>query len=111
MRVLENGDERQKVINQMVAILHEDAPWIWGYHPKQFSLYHAWNRNVKPNLMANNSLKYRSVEVKHREKSQRQWNKPLLWPVIAIFAVMLAFLIPAFLMYQKKKKLIIKFDE
>ena len=58
MSSMENTPERQKIINKMVAITREDAPWLWGFHPKAFSLYHAWYTNANPNLMANNSTKY-----------------------------------------------------
>ena len=57
MKNLDNGPERQAVIDRMVTILRDDAPWAWGFHPKDYGLYHAWLTNVKPNQMARNSLK------------------------------------------------------
>ena len=62
MKNMDNGPERQKIIDQMLEIARRDAPWIWGFHPKQYSLYHAWYQNVKPNLMANNGLKYVRID-------------------------------------------------
>ncbi|MXX98835.1 MAG: peptide ABC transporter substrate-binding protein, partial [Gammaproteobacteria bacterium] len=52
MRSLPNGDQRQALIDQMLELLRYDAPWIWGFHPKSFSLYHDWLGNVKPNQLA-----------------------------------------------------------
>lgn len=102
MRVMDNSDERQAIINDMIKILHEDAPWVWGFHPKQFSLYHAWNKNVKPNLMANNTLKYRRVDTDYRQQLQQQWNKPILWPFLIILLFLLLLLLPAVFMYRNK---------
>jgi ABC-type dipeptide transport system, periplasmic component len=34
---MENTPERQALINEMVSISQQDAPWIWGFHPKAFS--------------------------------------------------------------------------
>jgi oligopeptide transport system substrate-binding protein len=36
----------------------EDAPWSFGFHPKDYSLHHGWVSNLKPNHMARNGLKY-----------------------------------------------------
>jgi len=62
MKSLDNGPERQALIDEMVEIARRDAPWLWGLFPKVFSLHQAWVRNLKPNLMANNTLKYRRVD-------------------------------------------------
>ena len=66
----------------------QDAPWLFGFIPKGFSLQHAWVSNVKPNLMANNTLKYRRIDPALREKSQCRMEPPgycgrslLCWPL------------------------------
>ena len=41
MKNMENGPQRQAIIDRMVAIARRDKPWLWGYHPKDFGLYHA----------------------------------------------------------------------
>ena len=33
MQTLDDGPEKQQVIDRMVAIVREDAPWTWGYLP------------------------------------------------------------------------------
>ncbi len=103
MRVMTDSEKRQIIINQMIAILHQESPWVWGFHPKQFSLYHVWNNNVKPNLMANNTLKYRRINAQQRLALQKQWNQPILWPLVVLLFAMILLLLPAWLMYQKKK--------
>ena len=58
MKNMEDGTERQLIIGRMIEILRFDAQWLWGYHPKDYGLYHAWYQNVKPNRISNNNLKY-----------------------------------------------------
>ncbi|MGA7983353.1 MAG: ABC transporter substrate-binding protein [Chromatiaceae bacterium] len=81
MKNMDNGPKRQAVIDEMLAIVRRDAPWIWGFYPKAFVLYHSWLFNAKPNLMANNTLKYRRLEPRVREHLRDGWNQPVLWPL------------------------------
>jgi oligopeptide transport system substrate-binding protein len=81
MKNMANGPERQAVIDRMQEILRRDAPWIWGYFPKAFSLHHDWYHNVKPNLMANNTLKYKRIDPELRQQRRLEWNQPLVWPL------------------------------
>jgi len=95
MKDLPNGDGRQKVIDRMVAILREESPWLFGFFPKAFSLHHAWYRNAKPHLMANNTLKYRRVDGRARAAAQQAWNQPVLWPVALLIGLLVISVIPA----------------
>jgi ABC-type transport system substrate-binding protein len=104
MKNMDNGPERQKIIDEMLVIARQDAPWIWGFHPKQYSLFHAWYRNVKPNLMANNSLKYVRIDADLRAKKQREWNEPVLWPLGLLAVVLVAGLVPAVAAYRRKER-------
>ncbi len=97
MRLLPNGPERQAVIDRMVAQLREDAPWVWGMHPMSYGLYHAWFQNTKPNLMANNTLKYFRLDPALRAQKRAQWNPPQLQPLLWGLAVLLVLLLPALL--------------
>lgn len=103
MAIMPDGEQRQQIIQKMLKLIQQDSPWVWGFHPKQFALYHSWNKNVKSNLMANNTMKYRDIDVEMRERLQREWNQPLLWPVLAVFIVLFILLLPALLMYRHKK--------
>lgn len=103
MRVMPDTAERAAIISKMVKIAREDAPWIWGYHPKQFTLFHQWNQNVKPNMMANNTLKYRRIDAALRADLQKQWNQPVLWPLWLVILTLLVVIVPAMLTYRHKK--------
>jgi ABC-type transport system substrate-binding protein len=103
MKDMANGPDRQAVIDRMVAILRADSPWLFGFHPKDYVLHHAWLKNVKPNLMANNELKYRRVEPPARETARAAWNRPA-WagPLLAALVLALA-LLPAWLAYRRSQ--------
>jgi oligopeptide transport system substrate-binding protein len=101
MKNMPNGAERQKVIDRMVEILRHDAPWVFGFHPKQFVLYHAWYHNAKPNLMANNGLKYRRIDPQLRERLRWEWNRPVLWPLALVGVLLLLAVLPAVIAYRR----------
>ncbi|MFQ5588676.1 MAG: ABC transporter substrate-binding protein [Nitrospiria bacterium] len=104
MKNMENGPERQAIINEMIGIFQRDMPWASGFHPKRFGLYHAWYQNIKPNLMANNTLKYAKVDPVLRAGRRSVWNKPRLWPLLIIAGLLFAGTLPAVWTYRKKER-------
>ena len=104
MKSMPNGPQRLAVIREMVNIAQKDAPWLWGLHPKRFSLFHAWLKNIKPNDMANNTLKYKRIDPQLRATQRAAWNSPVLWPVVLIGLLLVAGFIPALLTYRRKQR-------
>jgi ABC-type transport system substrate-binding protein len=76
MRNMDNSPERYEIIQKMQRIIQHDAPWVLGFNPKNFALYHGWFQNLKPNLMANNNLKYLRLDTQKREEMREKWNRP-----------------------------------
>lgn len=103
MKNMPNGPERQTIIDEMVRILRVDAPWIWGQHPKRYSLVHGWLGNVKPNQMARNGLKYQRLDVERREAARAEWNAPVLWPLLLVVLLLAVLLAPAWLAWRRKE--------
>ncbi len=90
MKTMKNSPLRMQKIKEMVKILREDTPWIWGMHPKSLSLSHKWYRNVQPHAMANNTLKYKRIDTELRAKKQEEWNQPILWPLgVLLFLIII----------------------
>ena len=81
MKNMENGPARQAIIDRMLEILHRDAPWMWGFYPKDYILRHGWVHNAKPNKLALNNLKYLRVDAAQRARLRSEWNRPALWPL------------------------------
>ncbi len=102
MRNMDNTPERYQIIQQMQAIVRQDAPWVFGLHPKQFSLFHSWFGNLKANLMANNELKYRRIDTAARADKRQQWNRPIIWPLLLVGVLLVLLILPAYLAYRKR---------
>ena len=105
MKNLPNGPERQRLIDRMVDIVRADAPWIFGFHPKDYTLRHSWLYNVKPNELAGNTTKYLRVDPARREELRREWNRPIVWPLLTLLALLVASGIPAFLSYRRRERM------
>lgn len=104
MKNMPNGSERQEIIDRMVNILRQDAPWIWGHHPKIYGLYHAWYQNIKPNRIAQNNLKYLRINENLRERMRQEWNEPVFWPIILVLIVLGIGLIPAIFSFRRRER-------
>ena len=104
MKDMDNGPARQQVIDAMLEIVRRDAPWIFAYYPKSFGLVHGWVANVKPNLMANNTLKYRRIDPQLRAARRAEWNRPVLWPVGAGALGLVALIAPAVIAWRRHEK-------
>ena len=101
MKAMDDGPQRQAIIDRMIEILRRDSPWLFGFHPKQFALFHDWYHNVKPNLMANNTLKYRRIDPQLRERLRREWNTPVLWPLGLVALLLVVSVLPAYVAYRR----------
>ncbi len=108
MSNMENSPERLTLIQRMLEILRYDAPWVFGVHPKSVSLYHSWCHNLKPNLMANNKLKYLRIDPQQRQILRQQWNQPVLWPILLILAFIIVITLPAIRSFQRRAQETIK---
>ena len=104
MKNMDNGPARQQVINRMLDIARRDAPWVWGFVPKTYGLYHNWYFNAKPNLMANNALKYLRIAPDLRERERKAWNRPRIWPLLLGAGLILLLLMPGVLAWRRMQR-------
>ncbi len=104
MKNMPNSAERQAIIDRMVDILRQDAPWLWGFHPKDYALYHAWYGNLKSNKIAYNTVKYQRIDPARREREQREWNQPLWWPLVLGALALALFALPAVMVWRRRER-------
>ncbi|MEK7834709.1 MAG: ABC transporter substrate-binding protein, partial [Pseudomonadota bacterium] len=104
MKNMPNSAERQQIIDRMLGILRHDAPWLWGFHPKDYALYHAWYGNLKPNKIAYNTMKYHRIDSAQREQRRREWNQPVWWPIALGVLVLIAFALPAVFAWRRHER-------
>ncbi len=105
MRNMENGPQRQAMIDQMVRLAREDSPWVWGFHPKDYALSHAWMKNGKPNTMGRNGLKFLRVDAELRERRREEWNRPVWWPAGLVLALLVLGSLPAWLGWRRRERM------
>ena len=99
-----NDDKRQQLIDQMVDLLRNDAPWVWGIHSESFVLSQQWLAPVKVSTMGMNTLKYVAIDVPQRDALRHAWNKPVLWPIVVFTLLMVLLLLPFIWAYRKKQR-------
>lgn len=104
MRQLPNGPARQALINQMIAMVQQDSPWVFGLHPIDFTLSHAWNRAVKPHAIANNTLKYEKLNAALRKEKREIWNQPILWPLGLLIGFLVVLMVPLTLSFWRRER-------
>jgi ABC-type transport system substrate-binding protein len=104
MKNMENSPARQEIIDQMTDIARRDTPWMWGMHPKQFLLEHAWMSNAKPHNMANNTLKYSRLDPDKRAELRAAWNRPVIWPVALVLGILALGAVPAVVTYRRRER-------
>ena len=105
MKNLPNGPARQAVIDQMLKLVRDDAPWVYWFYPRAYVLQQGWLQNFKPNNVANNTLKYQRVDTERRTALRAAWNEPLCWPFLILLVGILALLWPAVRAYRARADL------
>ena len=104
MESMPNGPERMVLLTRILEIARRDAPWMWGYHPVSFGLYHEWYTNTKPMTIGMNTLKYRKLDPVIRDARRQAWNRPIWWPVALVFVVLAAGSLPAVIIAWKRER-------
>jgi ABC-type transport system substrate-binding protein len=88
LRFLEDGPEKQKLIDEMYAIVREDSPWAWGFFPFAQGAFQPWLHNGKPGVMVRDMARYYRIDPQQRVELQSQWNRPQWWPLVLMAAVL-----------------------
>ena len=99
-----NGARRAALIARMNRIVQHDAPWIFGFHPKSYTLSHSWLHSRKPMGVGNNALKYQRLDVAERERRRAEWNKPVLWPLALLVAALGALAVVVIQGYRRRER-------
>ena len=86
MATMDNGPERLGIIRRLNALLVEQCPVVFHFHPVIFTLYQPWIGRVSSNAMLaqGGGLKYVSLDPTLRAEKIRAWNRVLTWPLGAL---------------------------
>ncbi|MBO9685006.1 ABC transporter substrate-binding protein [Roseateles chitosanitabidus] len=84
VQVLDDGPEKQKVIDRMVEIVQQDAPWAFGYWAWTGQAYQSWVHNGKPSIVIRDPVRYYRIDPARRAALQSEWNHPVWWPLLVL---------------------------
>lgn len=104
MESMADGPERSRIIAQMTHVVRADAPWMFGYFPVSYGLFHDWYKNTKPFAITKNRLKYKRIEADRREVKRAEWNDPIWWPVVAGIGLLAVSAVPAIVTVRRREQ-------
>jgi ABC-type transport system substrate-binding protein len=104
MKDLNDTPERSALIAQMVEIVQQDAPMLFGWSEEYAGAYHQWLANGKPSNIIRDQLQYLRINASMRAERAAQWNKPELWPLILILFGCILLLLPAALALRARRE-------
>ncbi len=90
MKTLDDGPVKQELIDELVAIAREDAPWTMGFYPDASAAVQGWVYNSKPAILVRDQGRYLRLDVNQRVAKLREWNQPVWWPLWLIAAAVVA---------------------
>ena len=76
MKSLDDGPEKQQLIDEMVKIVRDDAPWTMGFFPYASAAVQQWVHNSRPAILVRDQGRYLRLDVAQRVARQREWNRP-----------------------------------
>ena len=89
LKSLDDGPEKQAVIDKMVKILQQDAPWSFGFYPYASVAIQEWMSNSKPAILIRDHGRYLRLDANERTARLGEWNKPKWWPLALIALLVL----------------------
>jgi ABC-type transport system substrate-binding protein len=104
MKFLDDGPEKQKLIDEMITITQQDAVWSFGYFPTSAAAYHQWIYNGKPTQIVRNHISYLRLDPELRAKKIAEWNRPIWWPVPLILLALIGVIVPAWRGYRRREQ-------
>ena len=61
-------------------------------------------RNLKPNKISYNTVKYQRIDTTLRAQKRRDWNHTVLWPLGLLGVLLAAFTAPAVIAYFRRER-------
>jgi ABC-type transport system substrate-binding protein len=104
MKTLPDGPQKQQLIDDMVRVVREDAPWTMGFFPYASAAAQQWVHNYKPAILIRDHGRYLRLDVQQRLASHAAWNRPVWWPLGLMLAVALALVWVARNHFRKRER-------
>jgi ABC-type transport system substrate-binding protein len=105
LQLMDDGPAKQKVIDEMVAQVQQDAVWSFGYFPFASGAYQSWLYNGKPSIMIRDMAKYYRIDPAQRAARQAQWNAPVWWPPLLLAALTILLFALGWRAFRRRERL------
>ncbi|KNZ34259.1 MAG: peptide ABC transporter substrate-binding protein [Methylibium sp. NZG] len=105
MKLLDDGPQKQAVIDRMVKISQDDAPWSFGYFPFSSSAAQSWVYNHKPAVLVRDQGRYLRIDTAERVRKLQEWNQPVWWPVVLIGLALVALVVVAVRSFRRRERM------
>jgi ABC-type oligopeptide transport system substrate-binding subunit len=105
MKTLPDGDAKQALIDKMVHMLQQDAPWSFGFYPYSSAAVQHWVYNSKPAILIRDHGRYLRVDVEERRRAQAAWNKPVWWPMVVLTLAFAGLLLVAVQAFRRRERM------
>ncbi|MBK7001241.1 MAG: ABC transporter substrate-binding protein [Rhodoferax sp.] len=104
MKFLDDGAQKQVLIDQMISTVQHDAIWSFGYFPTSAAAYHQWVYNGKPTQIVRNHIGYLRLDPALRARKLAEWNKPIWWPIPLLALLLVGAVVPAWLGWRRRER-------
>jgi ABC-type transport system substrate-binding protein len=105
LKMLDDGPQKQAVIDKMVTLLQQDAPWSFGFYPWASTAVQSWVLNSKPAILIRDHGRYLRLDTDKRVASLAAGNKPQYWPVVLLLAALVAVVLFARRNLRKRERM------
>jgi ABC-type transport system substrate-binding protein len=105
LKTVEDGPKKQALIDQMVAILEQDAPETFGFFPYSSAAVQHWVYNSKPAILIRDHGRYLRIDPEERARAVAAWNRPVWWPMIALVFLVAGLLLVAVRAFRRRERM------
>jgi ABC-type transport system substrate-binding protein len=104
LKTMDDGPAKQAVIDKMVKILQNDAPWSMGFYPWASTAVQGWVKNSKPAILIRDHGRYLRLDVPARVAALQAWNKPVWWPLVLLLAGLAATVVLTLRSFRRRER-------
>ena len=105
LKLLDDGPQKQMLIDQMVKTLQQDAPWTFGFFPYSSAAVQSWVHNSKSAILVRDQGRYLRLDVAERVKRQKEWNDQVWWPMLLLCAALAAVVVVALRSFRRRERM------
>jgi hypothetical protein len=105
MKTVDDGPEKQALIDKMVALLERDAPETFGFFPYSSASVQHWVYNSKPAILIRDHGRYLRLDPDERARAVAAWNRPVWWPMVALVVAIAALLLVAVRAFRRRERM------